>query len=164
MLLSVTVSFFSIMADKGTDISNLEKLSFCARTVDDDLNVNEDFLGFYEIDNIKCETVVKIIKDILMMCSLRLNDCRDQTYDGASNMMGKYSGVSTKIIEEQPKAIATLPRPFVEFSGEIFYQRMYYSARHYGDISGNLCLNEVFSETRKNALQANRKCGMDIRS
>ena len=99
--------FFSIMADEGTDISNLEQLSFCARTVNDDLNVDEDFLGFYEIDNIKSETVVKAIKDILMRCSLSLDDCRGQTYDGASNMIGKHSGVSTKISEEQPKAIAT---------------------------------------------------------
>ena len=44
--------FFSIMADKGTDISNLEQLSFCAKTVDDDISVDEDFLGFYETDNI----------------------------------------------------------------------------------------------------------------
>ena len=48
--------FFSIMADKGTDISNLEQFSFCARTVDDDLNVDDNFLGFYETDNIKKET------------------------------------------------------------------------------------------------------------
>ena len=34
------------MADEGTDISNLEKPSFCARTVYNDLNVGEDFLGF----------------------------------------------------------------------------------------------------------------------
>ena len=99
--------FFSIMADEGTDISNLEQLSFCARTVDDDLNVEEDFLGFYEIDKIKSETVVKAIKDILMRCSLSLDDCRGQTNDGVSNMMGKHSSVSTKISEEQPKAIAT---------------------------------------------------------
>ena len=99
--------FFSIMADEGTDISNLEQLSFCARTVDDDLYINEDFLGFYEIDNIKSETVVKAIKGILMRCSLSLDDCRGQTYDGTSNMMGKHSAVSTKISEEQSKAIAT---------------------------------------------------------
>ena len=54
------------MADEGTNISNLEQLSFCARTVDDDLNVNNNFLRFYEIDNIKSETVVKAIKDILV--------------------------------------------------------------------------------------------------
>ena len=98
--------FFSIMADEGTDISNLEQLSFCARTVVNDLNVDKDFLGFYEIDNIKSETVVKAIKDILMSCSFNLDDCRGQTYDGASNIMGKHYGVSTKISEEQPKAIA----------------------------------------------------------
>ena len=66
------------MADEGTDISNLEK-PFCARTVYNDLNVGEDFLGFYEVDNIKSETVVKTIKDILMRCSFSLDDCRGQT-------------------------------------------------------------------------------------
>ena len=99
---------FLIMADEGTNISNLEQLPFCGRTVNDDLNVDEDFLVFYEIDNIKSETVVKAIKGILMRCSLSLDDCRGQTYDGTSNMMGKRSGVSTKISEEQPKAIETL--------------------------------------------------------
>ena len=72
--------------------------------VDDDLNV-DGCLGFYETDNIKSETVVKATKDILMRCSLSLDDCRGQTYGGASNMMGEHSGVSTKISEEQPKAI-----------------------------------------------------------
>ena len=32
--------FFSIMADEGTDVSNIEQLSFCTRSVDDDLNVS----------------------------------------------------------------------------------------------------------------------------
>ena len=71
--------FFSIMADEGTYISNLEQLVFCARTVDNDLNDDKDFLGFYEIVNIKSETVVRATKDILMRCSLSLDDCRGQT-------------------------------------------------------------------------------------
>ena len=61
--------FFSMIADEGTDVSNSEQLSFCVRSVDDELNVNEDFLGFYEIDNIKSETIVKAIRDILLRCS-----------------------------------------------------------------------------------------------
>ena len=44
--------FYSMMVDKGTDVSNAEQLSFCVRYVDDNLNVDEDFLGFYELDNI----------------------------------------------------------------------------------------------------------------
>ena len=55
--------------------------------MDDDLNADEDFLGFYWIGNIKGETIVKAIKDIFMRCSLSLDDCKGQTYDGASNMI-----------------------------------------------------------------------------
>ena len=54
------------MADEGTDVSNIEQLSFCIRSVDDDLNVSEDFIGFYELENIKSETIVNAIKDILL--------------------------------------------------------------------------------------------------
>lgn len=97
--------FFSMIADEGTDVSNSEQLSFCVRSVDEALNVNEDFLGFYEIDNIKSETIVNAIRDILIRCSLTLSDCRGQTYDGASNMMGKRSGVATVFVKEQPKAL-----------------------------------------------------------
>jgi len=56
--------FYSMIADEGTDVSNTEQLSFCVRSVDEDLNVDEDFLGFYEIDNIRSETIGNAIKDI----------------------------------------------------------------------------------------------------
>ena len=36
------------MADEYTDVSNKEQLSLCLRTVSNDLEVQEDFLGFYE--------------------------------------------------------------------------------------------------------------------
>ena len=38
--------------------------------------------------------------------NLSLSNCRDQTYDGAWNMMGKKSGVSTQFLAEQPIAVA----------------------------------------------------------
>ena len=38
--------------------------------------------------------------------NLSLSNCRGQAYDGASNMMGKKSGVSTQILAEQLKAAA----------------------------------------------------------
>ena len=37
--------------------------------------------------------------------NLSLSNCRGQTYDGSSNMMGKKSGVLTQILTEQPKAV-----------------------------------------------------------
>ena len=137
--------FFAMMADEGTDISNIEQLSFCVRTVDDDLNVHKDFLGFYKVDDIKSETIIKALKDILMRFSLSLDDCQGQTYDGASNMMGKRSGVSTKIIEEQPKAVDPLQRPFIEFSSQVIDKRMPYSKRHNGNYWRGLYFSQVFS-------------------
>ena len=38
----------------------------CARTVYDDLNANEYVLGFYEIPNIKSETILAVVKDVLI--------------------------------------------------------------------------------------------------
>ena len=98
--------FFSIIGDEGTDVSNKEQLSFCLRTVDENLDPFEDFIGFYELENIKSNTIVRVIKNILIRLNLSLVNCRGQTHDGASNMMGKKSGMSTQIFAEQPKAFA----------------------------------------------------------
>ena len=108
LLDNVTKSqFFAIMCDEYTDISNKEQLSFCVRWVEKQLKVHEAFIGFYEIANIKSDTIVNSIKDILLRLQLSLENCRGQTYDGASNMVGRKSGVATQITAIQPKALAT---------------------------------------------------------
>ena len=99
--------FFSIICDKYTDVSNKEQLSFCVRWVHENLTPKEDFLGYYEIPNIKSDTIVQAIKDSLIRFQLPLQNLRGQTYDGASNMMGEKSGVAQQIIKEQPKALIT---------------------------------------------------------
>ena len=104
---AIRKGFYSIMCDEGTDCSNLEHLSFNTRMVYDELEVNEDFLGFYEIENIKSDTTVSAIKDVLLRFNLSLDLCRGQIYDGASNMVGKKSGAATQISKIQPKALLT---------------------------------------------------------
>ena len=88
-------------------MANLNQLSICVRTVNDNLEVFERFLGFYEIPNIRSETIVTAIKGALIRMQLPLSSCRGQTYDGASNMLGKKSGVAAKILNEVPKALPT---------------------------------------------------------
>ena len=95
------------MADEYTDITNKEQFSFCIRTVDDNLEIKEDFLDFYLLENIKKLTVVNGIKDTLLWFNLSLQHCRGQRYDGASNVMGKKSGVAITLLVEQPKALVT---------------------------------------------------------
>ena len=98
---------FSLICDLYTDVSNKQQLSMCVRWIDDSLNPHEDFLGFYELPNIASDTIASAIKDSLTRFNLPLSDLRGQTYDGASNMLGKRSDVAAQIKRVQPKAIET---------------------------------------------------------
>ena len=100
-------NFFSIIADEYTVISNKEQLSICLRWVDENRDAHEDFFGFYNVPNIESDTIFLTIKDALIRLQLSLSQCRGQYYDGASNMLGKRSGVAKKILECQPKAHPT---------------------------------------------------------
>ena len=64
-------------------------------------------LGFYEVDDIGSNTIVATIKDALIRMQLSLSDCRGQTYDGASTMLGRKSGDAAQLSSIQPKALVT---------------------------------------------------------
>ena len=100
-------NYYSLICDEYTDISNSEQLTRCLRWTDDNLTAHEDFIGFYEIPDIRAETITSAIKDALIRLQLSLNNCRGQCYDGASNMLGKNSGVAQQILALQPKAFVT---------------------------------------------------------
>ena len=74
--------FFTIMADEYTDVSNKEQLYLCLRTVSNDLELQEDFLVFYEFNNIRSDTIIHVIKYILLRLNLSVRNCRGQTYNG----------------------------------------------------------------------------------
>ena len=57
---------FGIMADEYTDISSKELLSVCFRTVNEKLEGSEHFIGYYEIPNIKSDTIVNALKDAMI--------------------------------------------------------------------------------------------------
>lgn len=97
--------YFAILADETTDISNREQLVICLRWIDCNLDVHEDFLGLYKIDDTGAETISKAILDALLRLNINITKCRGQTYDGASAMSGRKSGVQTRIKEKEPKAL-----------------------------------------------------------
>ena len=77
--------WFTVMADECTDMSNKEQLAICYRWATTDLEVHEEFVGLYEIDNISANTIVQSLQDCLIRMNLQWNRCREQCYDGASN-------------------------------------------------------------------------------
>ena len=100
-------SFYATICNEYTDISNKEQLTLCLRWVDELFNIHEDFLGFYHFENIKSDTIVSAIRDVLLRTQISLDNCRGQCYDGDSSMLGKKSGVPKQILDIQPKAFAT---------------------------------------------------------
>lgn len=99
-------TYYALMADEVTDSSNREQFVICLRWVDrDSLVVNEDLIGFYQVDNITASTLFTTLKDALLRLNISIHNCRAQCFDGASNMVGARSGVATLIQREEPRAI-----------------------------------------------------------
>ena len=68
---------------------------------------DRDVIGFYQIEDIKSETLFNSINDELNRMDIPLTDCRGQCYDGASNMVGAKTGVATRVNEIEPCALLT---------------------------------------------------------
>ena len=64
-------NFFGIIADEYNDISNKELLSVFLMD-QGSIRVNEDFVGYYELLDIKSDTIVTAIQDSLIRMQLSL--------------------------------------------------------------------------------------------
>ena len=95
------------MADEATDASNKEQLIICLQSIDEELEAHEHFVGLHYVESIKADTLVAVLKDVLLRLDLPLSDCREQCYDGAANMAGVESGVASQIIHLEPRATYT---------------------------------------------------------
>ena len=78
--------FYLIMADEMTDGSNKEQLVICFRWLIKVFYTHEEFIGIYCFDNIKANTLVTVIKDILIRLNTPLSNARGQCYDVVKNI------------------------------------------------------------------------------
>ncbi|XP_044729554.1 zinc finger MYM-type protein 1-like [Chrysoperla carnea] len=106
-----TSSSFSLICDETTDIATKEQLSICVRypfqTNNKDFKIKERFLGFVDVKDTLATTLFSTIKEYLENTGIDLKKMRGQAYDGASNMSGKFNGVSAKFKSIEPRAIYT---------------------------------------------------------
>ena len=96
--------WFALIADETRDQSGLEQLYISIRWVDESYTVSKDIIGMMEIQQTDALTISNALKDVLLRCSLPLQQCRGQAYDGASNMAGHLSGVAVRLQREEPRA------------------------------------------------------------
>ena len=73
--------------------------------VDNDYNVHEDPIGLFVLLNTGAETITSVVKDILLRCTLPIDLCRGQAYDGAAVMQGRLSVVAARIRKDVPRAL-----------------------------------------------------------
>lgn len=95
--------YYSILTDEVTS-HNVEHLAICARFVDENKDVREEFLTFVQLDRITGEQIAESILDFLKESNIPVENMRGQGYDGASNMSSNRVGVQARIREKAPLA------------------------------------------------------------
>ena len=96
--------YYTIIVDETKDISKKEQLTLILRYV---LNgvVHERFVSYSYYEELHAAAITSCIYDALSKIGLNIADCVSQCYDGASVMSGSLTGVRTRILQDNPKAI-----------------------------------------------------------
>ncbi|CAI6360443.1 unnamed protein product [Macrosiphum euphorbiae] len=99
--------------DCTPDISHNEQLSLMIYVVnmyDGQVkcpDIKEYFLDFIPVSSTTGLSLANILLDNLKKYGINIKDCRGQTYDNGSNIVGKYQGVQTRINNLNPRAFFT---------------------------------------------------------
>ena len=95
------------MVDETTDASNVEQVVVCLRWVSKTFEVQEEFVGLYEVASTAAEVIYSTITDVLLRLNLSVSKVRGQCYDGAATMSGAKSGVAMRLCTVEPRAVFT---------------------------------------------------------
>lgn len=99
--------FYAVISDETTDVSRRGQMSMNFRIVEENLDIDEIFMGFYETAHTDSKTLFSVAKNILLRFALPINKCRGQCYDGANAVSGEFTGLQTRFREEEPRALYT---------------------------------------------------------
>lgn len=96
--------YFGLIVDSTPDITHNDQLSYVLRYVDEKGDIHERFIKFENIHGHTSAYLTLTISTLLEELKLDMKNCVGQSYDNASNMSGKYSGLQARIKELSPKA------------------------------------------------------------
>ena len=99
-------NFFTILADKATDCSNVEHMVIVLQFLDKNFKVREEFLGFIPcMKGLSSEALSTEIKNFLLSVCLHMEECCGQGYDEPGNIAGKFPGVAARILRSCKNAV-----------------------------------------------------------
>ena len=94
--------YYSISVDSTPDISHTDQLTVILRYIAENGTTLERFVQFIDIQSHTSEYLATAVQKILSDLDIDINDCRGETFDNASNMSGKYSGLQQRLREVNP--------------------------------------------------------------
>ena len=97
-------SYFALIVDETTDISNKEQVAVCLRYVTKGATT-ESFLGYIEVESTTGENLFNLVLNKLQKFGLDISKLVGQCYDGAANMSGCKKGLGSRVREVSPLAI-----------------------------------------------------------
>jgi hypothetical protein len=97
--------FYSVIMDESKDVSKAEQLAIVLRHVDANFHVQEHLLDVLRVSDMTGAAIAENFRKTLQKLQIPLQYCRGQSYDGGSNMAGKFNGCQAHITAENPKAI-----------------------------------------------------------
>ena len=99
--------YYTILVDETKDISKKEQLTLILCYVLKGV-IHERFISYYYCEELHAAALTSYIYEVLAKMGLNIADCVSQCYDGASVMSGSLTGVQTRILQDNPRAISTV--------------------------------------------------------
>ncbi|XP_050302058.1 52 kDa repressor of the inhibitor of the protein kinase-like isoform X2 [Anthonomus grandis grandis] len=100
--------YFSVSVDSTPDISHQDQLTIILRYCNSKGLPFERFIGFYDNIGHGAQELEQCVMDMLKTFNLDIQNCRGQSYDNASNMSGRFSGLQARIKAHNELAIYVL--------------------------------------------------------
>ena len=90
---------WAVIADTTPDVSKHEQFSLCVRIVTRSGNLSEHLLFCTRARATTAEKLINQVSEEMNRLKVPFDNVVAQTYDGASNMSGKYNGLQAKFKE-----------------------------------------------------------------
>ncbi|GBN09095.1 hypothetical protein AVEN_61178-1 [Araneus ventricosus] len=91
--------YYSIIVHCTPDVTHIDQMTFILRFLDEKGDIKERVFGFIPIESHDSAYLENAVLKNLRNYSIELKNCRGQTYDNASNMPGRFTGLQARLKE-----------------------------------------------------------------
>lgn len=95
---------FSIQVDSTQDVGVLDQAAICIRYIFDG-NVTERLFALVSITDSSGKGYYEMLKSLFQKHNLNFTNIIGESFDAASNMRGEFSGLQSRIKEQNPKSV-----------------------------------------------------------